>query len=45
VHAQQLIPLWGVVAAHFMGAFSNHALVWGAGLYVMLWAVATWLSL
>ncbi len=45
VHAQQLIPLWGLVAAHFMGAFSNLALVLGAGLYVMLWGVATWLSL
>jgi hypothetical protein len=44
VHAQQLIPLWGLVAANFMGAFSNAGLLVGSVLYVLLWAVASWLG-
>jgi hypothetical protein len=44
VHAQQLIPLWGLVAANFMGAFSNAGLLVGSVLYVLLWVVASWLG-
>ena len=45
VHAQQLIPLWGLIAAKFMGAFAHTGLVAGALVYVALWAVSTWLSI
>lgn len=45
VHAQQLIPLWGLIAAKFMGTFSTAGLFIGAFLYVMLWGISTWLSL
>lgn len=45
VHAQQLIPLWGLIAAKFMGAFAQIGLISGAVLYVALWGVSTWLSL
>jgi hypothetical protein len=45
VHAQQLIPLWGLIAAKFMGTFSTVGLLIGAFLYVMLWGISTWLSL
>jgi hypothetical protein len=45
VHAQQLIPLWGAIAAKFMGSFSNTGLLWGSVLYVVLWGVSTWPSI
>lgn len=45
VHAQQLIPLWGLIAAKFMRTFSTAGLLIGAFLYVMLWGISTWLSL
>lgn len=45
VHAQQLIPLWGLMASKFMGAFSNAALFTGSVLYVTLWGVSAWLSM
>ena len=45
VHAQQLIPLWGLIAAKFMGTFSTAGLLIGAFLYVLLWGISTWLSL
>ena len=45
VHAQQLIPLWGLIAAKFTGTFSMAGLLIGAFLYVMLWGISTWLSL
>jgi hypothetical protein len=45
VHAQQLIPLWGLVAAKFMESFSSIAFIAGSLLYVLLWATSTWLSL
>lgn len=45
VHAQQLIPLWGLIAAKFMGTFSTAGLLIGSFLYVMLWGISTWLSL
>ena len=44
VHAQQLIPLWGLVAAKFMESFSTTAFSVGSFLYVLLWATTTWLS-
>jgi hypothetical protein len=45
VHAQQLIPLWGVTAAKFMGSFAHTGLISVSLLYVALWAVSTWLSI
>jgi len=45
VHAQQLIPLWGLLAAKFMGSFSIAGLLLGSLLYVMLWGISTWVSL
>ena len=45
VHAQQLIPLWGLVAAKCMESFSTTAFIVGSFLYVLLWATSTWLSL
>jgi hypothetical protein len=45
VHAQQLIPLWGLMAANVMGSFAHSGLILGSVLYVVLWAISTWLSL
>jgi hypothetical protein len=45
VHAQQLIPLWGLVAARFMESFSTTVFIAGSFLYMLLWASSTWLSL
>ena len=45
VHAQQLIPLWGIIVERFLGAFSTQALTAGCGLYVILWGFLTWTSL
>ena len=45
VHAQQLIPLWGLMAAKFMGSFAHGGMILGSMLYVVLWAISTWLSL
>lgn len=45
VHAQQLIPLWGIIAERFFGAYSIPALTAGCSLYVMLWGFLTWASL
>ena len=45
VHAQQLIPVWGIIAMKFMGTFATTSLFAGSFVYVSLWAVATWLSL
>jgi hypothetical protein len=44
VHAQQLIPLWGLVAARFMESLSTTAFIAGSFLYVLL-STSTWLSL
>jgi hypothetical protein len=44
VHAQQLIPLWGLVAARFMESFSTTAFIAGSFLYVLLWTTSIWLS-
>ena len=40
VHAQQLIPLWGLLAAKFMGSFSSAGLLLGSLLYFMLWVIS-----
>jgi hypothetical protein len=40
VHAQQLIPLWGLLAAKFMGSFSSAGLLLGSLLYFMLWGIS-----
>ena len=45
VHAQQLIPIWGLIAAKFMGSFGHIGLLAGSMLYVVLWGISTWLSL
>jgi len=45
VHAQQLIPLWGLIAAKFMGSFSYAGLLWGSMVYVVLWGISAWLSI
>ncbi|NBX56684.1 MAG: hypothetical protein EBT70_16790, partial [Betaproteobacteria bacterium] len=45
VHAQQFIPLWGLVAANLMGSFSAVALLSGCAAYVLLWGILTGLSL
>lgn len=45
VHAQQLIPLWGIIADRFFGAYSTQALAAGSGLYVALWGLLTLSSL
>ena len=45
VHAQQLIPLWGLIAAKFMDSFGHIGLLAGSLLYVALWGISTWLSL
>lgn len=44
VHAQQLIPLWGIISFNFMGAFSYAGLVIGSTFYIVLWAIAIKLS-
>ena len=45
VHAQQLIPLWGLIAAKFMDSFGHIGLLAGSMLYVVVWGISTWLSL
>ena len=45
VHAQQLIPLLGLVAAKFMGAFAPIGLIAGSLLYSLLWGMAVGLSI
>lgn len=45
VHAQQLIPLWGLIAERCFGNFAAPALVTGSALYVLAWAGLTGLSL
>ena len=44
VHAQQLIPLWGLFAERFLGSYSIHGLGIGSALYVAAWAILTWTS-
>jgi hypothetical protein len=45
VHAQQLIPAWGLIVTQYMGSLASTGLVVGSVLYVVSWAVATWLSM
>ena len=45
VHAQQLIPLWGIIVDRFFGNYSTQALAAGCSLYVILWGLLTWNSL
>lgn len=45
VHAQQLIPLWGLIVGRLFETFSIQALAAGCGLYVILWGYLTWTSL
>lgn len=45
VHAQQLIPLWGLIVGRLFETFSIQALAAGCGLYVILWSYLTWTSL
>jgi hypothetical protein len=45
VHAQQLIPLWGLIAAKFMDSFGHIGLLAGFLLYAVVWGISTWLSL
>lgn len=45
VHAQQFIPILGIVVANSMGAFANIGLILGSIVYCMLWVTATWFSL
>lgn len=42
VHAQQLLPLWGLLAERWLGTHSATALGLGSGLYVVAWGLLTW---
>ena len=44
VHAQQLIPLWGLFAERFLGSYAALGLNAGSVLYVSAWAFLTWAS-
>ena len=44
VHAQQLIPLWGLIAAKFLGSFAMAGLLLGSIVYVALWGVSAWIQ-
>jgi hypothetical protein len=44
VHAQQLIPLWGIFVDRFLRRNATQALVAGSCAYVMVWSLLTWLS-
>lgn len=45
VHAQQLIPLWGLMAERCFGSHAPQALGAGSALYVLAWGVMTWFAL
>ena len=45
VHAQQLIPLWGLIAERFLPLQATQALTLGSALYVLLWMLLTWRGL
>jgi hypothetical protein len=45
VHAQQFIPLWGLIAERCLGSHGAQALGAGSALYVVAWGVLTWMSL
>jgi branched-subunit amino acid permease len=45
VHAQQLIPLWGIFVDRLLRRYATQAVVAGSLVYVMLWGLLTWSSL
>jgi hypothetical protein len=45
VHAQQLIPLLGLLVERFSGAYALKVFSIGSAGYISLWGVLTWLSL
>ena len=45
VHAQQLIPIWGLITAKFMGSFAHTGLLIGIVVYFMIWLTWTCMSL
>ena len=45
VHAQQLIPLWGIFVDRLLRKNATQALVAGSLVYVMVWGLLTWSSL
>jgi hypothetical protein len=45
VHAQQLIPIGGLIAVKFLGSYATAGLVTGSLLYVLAWAIAAWSGL
>ncbi len=45
VHAQQFIPLMGIVADRFLGSYATLALAAGSSLYVVAWSLLTRASL
>ena len=45
VHAQQFIPLLGLIADRFLGAYSPQGLIVGSVTYVIAWALLTWASI
>jgi hypothetical protein len=45
VHAQQLIPLWGLIAAKYMESLAQGMLISGSMLYFVIWGITTWLSI
>ena len=44
VHAQQLLPLWGLIAERVFGNSATQALGAGSCLYVVAWGLLTWTS-
>lgn len=45
VHAQQFIPLFGLLAERTFGGHANLGLISLSVLYVMAWAALTWMGL
>ena len=45
VHAQQFIPLWGLIAAKYMDSLAHSVLISGSMLYFLFWGISTWLSI
>jgi hypothetical protein len=45
VHAQQLIPLWGIFVDRLLRRYATQALVAGSCAYLMVWGLLTWSSL
>lgn len=42
VHAQQLIPLLGLIAERLLGSYATQAISISSTLYVLAWALLTW---